>query len=72
MRVKITLPFWQESVALALRAASLFPRLKFTGLDIAVSVEGPQLIEVNEYPAIIDLSYFQLKPMAILDPGLYS
>lgn len=43
-------PFWRESVALALRAVAAFPHLQFAGVDIAITADGPVIIELNVEP----------------------
>jgi len=44
------LPYWQESLAMCLEATKIVPQLGYVGWDIAVSEDGPQLIEGNHYP----------------------
>ncbi len=44
------LPFWQESVDMCLRAAAVVPQIGYAGWDIAVTENGPQLIEGNPFP----------------------
>lgn len=44
------LPYWQESLDMCLRAAAVVPQIGYAGWDIAVSEDGPQLIEGNPFP----------------------
>jgi glutathione synthase/RimK-type ligase-like ATP-grasp enzyme len=41
-------PFWQEMAELAKRAAAISPELKTVGWDIALSRNGPVLMEGND------------------------
>ena len=44
------LPFWRESIEMCLEAAAVVPQLGYVGWDVAVSPDGPQLIEGNHFP----------------------
>ena len=46
-----TLPYWQEILELAQRAARAVP-LKYLGVDISISPDGPQLLEINVRPGL--------------------
>ncbi|MFZ2542130.1 MAG: sugar-transfer associated ATP-grasp domain-containing protein [Gallionella sp.] len=46
-----TLPYWAEIMELALRAARAVP-LKYLGVDISVSPDGPLLLEINVRPGL--------------------
>ncbi|MBI5891969.1 MAG: hypothetical protein HZB47_15075 [Nitrosomonadales bacterium] len=46
-----TIPFWPEIVKLALSAAQAVP-LKYLGVDISISQDGPQLLEINVRPGL--------------------
>jgi len=55
--VGFKVPYWQEAQALAKKCAGLFPKLGFTSTDIAITSEGPVVVEVNSGSAF---SLFQL------------
>lgn len=44
-------PFWPEVIELAQRAAHAVP-LKYLGVDISISPDGPQLLEINVRPGL--------------------
>lgn len=48
----IQIPLWEGVVELAANAHSTFPGLAFAGWDIAVTCEGPVLVEGNGFPAV--------------------
>lgn len=50
----ITLPYWGDILALARQAGSLMPRIRIQHLDIALSPDGPELLEINS-PGNFDL-----------------
>ena len=49
--IGLTLPYWPEIIALAKLAASAVP-LKYLGVDISISPDGPQLLEINVRPGL--------------------
>lgn len=46
-----TLPYWPEIIELAQLAARAVP-LKYLGVDISISPDGPQLLEINVRPGL--------------------
>ncbi|KGJ96946.1 hypothetical protein GAB14E_1414 [Colwellia psychrerythraea] len=46
----VQLPFWRESMNLAKSCLRVFPNTNFVGLDIAISVSGPIIVELNQEP----------------------
>jgi len=46
-----TLPYWPEIIDLAQLAARAVP-LKYLGVDISISPDGPQLLEINVRPGL--------------------
>lgn len=44
------LPFWKESVETVLKAATVIPQVGYVGWDVAVTENGPLLIEGNPFP----------------------
>lgn len=45
------LPFWTEIVQVSRKAASVVP-LKYLGVDLAIGVDGPLILEINVRPGI--------------------
>ena len=43
-------PDWDEAMAMVCRAAEEIPQVGYLGWDVAFSVNGPVLVEGNEYP----------------------
>jgi Sugar-transfer associated ATP-grasp len=43
-------PHWQEVQGFAKRVLSVFPNLRFAGLDIAIGKDGPVVLELNVSP----------------------
>ena len=46
----VTIPFWQDAVAMALKAARHYASAPYIGWDIAVTGNGPTFIEANSPP----------------------
>ena len=44
------LPFWAQSQSLAQQAILAFPHINFAGVDIAITKDGPVVIEMNVEP----------------------
>lgn len=43
-------PYWEEVVELAKKAATEVPQVAYMGWDVAITPEGPCLVEGNEFP----------------------
>ena len=50
-------PMFDEAIKLTLEAAKEIPQIKYIGWDIAITKDGPCIIEGNSYPGV-----FQIKP----------
>lgn len=46
----VALPYWPGVQALAAKALSVFPGLRFAGLDVAIGPSGPVILELNVSP----------------------
>lgn len=46
----VVLPLFHEATRLAEKALTVFPRLTFAGMDVAVTPDGPAIIECNVQP----------------------
>jgi hypothetical protein len=42
-----TVPLWDQVIALAHRAAPIFSPVRYQSMDIAITADGPELIEIN-------------------------
>jgi hypothetical protein len=66
------LPFWKESVELALRAHETLPTIALVGWDIALTAEGPVIIEGNKTPGGDSAQVAHKMPWGATDfPKLY-
>lgn len=46
----VVLPYWEDVREIAKRALSVFPGLRFAGLDVAIGPSGPIILELNVIP----------------------
>ncbi len=53
----VVVPFWQDAVTLGKKTLSVLPQTRFVGLDIAITPEGPLMVEVNVQPDSDGLSF---------------
>lgn len=49
--IGLHLPFWNEVIDMARLCAETLP-LKYLGVDIAISIDGPKILEVNARPGL--------------------
>jgi hypothetical protein len=66
------LPFWSESLALGCKALSVFPQMRFAGLDVALTPTGPCMIELNVFPDRISALRWDLPLKDFFEPALRS
>ncbi len=48
-----SIPYFMEVKELVLKASQLIPQIKVIGWDVAITPEGPLLIEANEFPGMM-------------------
>ncbi len=63
-----TLPFWEETLRLATDAHAVFPEFGICGFDIAVTDEGPKILECNDNPS--HMMYQRATQRGIQNPDL--
>lgn len=56
----IKIPYMKESIDLCKKAALIVPNIRFIGFDIAITKNGPEIIEVNPYPCYTNYQYYLL------------
>ncbi len=49
--IGITIPYWREAVDIARRTAAAVP-LRYLGVDVAMGVNGPLILEINVRPGL--------------------
>ena len=49
--VGFQIPFWQEAKDMCLEAAQVIPEMRFIAWDVAITENGPTLIEGNSFPS---------------------
>jgi len=49
--VGFEIPFFQEAMDMCLQAAQKIPQMRFIAWDVAITVDGPLLIEGNSFPS---------------------
>jgi hypothetical protein len=65
----VQLPFWPEVKALAANALQSFPEMRFSGMDLGITTEGPVVVELNPEPDWIGQAWHCI-PMARYFPPL--
>lgn len=58
--VGFKVPMFKEAVGMVKEAAKVVPEMGYIGLDVAISEDGPVLVEGNCYPGV-----FQVKPSLV-------
>ena len=54
----LKIPYMKEIIDLCKSAALEVPNIRFIGFDIAVTKNGPEIIEVNPYPCYTNYQYY--------------
>ena len=54
----VTVPYVKEAFEMALEAALVVPEVRYVGWDIAISEDGPCIMEGNEYPSYGLVQYY--------------
>lgn len=63
----ITLPFWQEIKDLGKKTLLLLPQTRFVGLDIAITPEGPIIVEINVQSDSDLISFTQIQTAKVFN-----
>jgi hypothetical protein len=60
------IPFWQETLELAKRSLRVFPHLNFAGMDVAITADGPLIIELNVEPDAVHATRVDIPTLNLL------
>ncbi len=63
----VRVPFWNEAKEVACRALAAFPYTRYLGVDVAFTVQGPCIIEVNNKPDYIDFAILEIPSQVALN-----
>lgn len=61
------IPFWTDAMELGKKTLSVLPETRFIGLDIAITENGPIIVEVNVQPASDGLSFTQIQTARVFN-----
>jgi hypothetical protein len=65
--VGVEIPHWRECLRVAGAALAVFPHMRFAGLDMAVTEQGPSVIELNVDPDRRGLAHLDLPHRDLFD-----
>jgi hypothetical protein len=63
----VRLEYWKEALEVAATALTVFPKTRLAGMDIAVSMTGPVVIELNNYPGLDGVGVSNLRLAEVLN-----
>ena len=61
------IPFWQDVLLLAKQCLLIFPKHNFAGMDIAITKDGPLIVEINVVPDPIHAATVDIPTLDLLD-----
>lgn len=64
----LTIPYFIEACEAAKRALKLFPHTCFAGTDVAITADGPLIVEMNVVPDPIHAATIQTPQLDLLEP----
>jgi hypothetical protein len=64
----VEIPYWQEVQQIAEQALSVFPALRFAGLDVAIGPSGPVILELNVSPDREGAAFTDFPSATLLTP----
>jgi len=68
----VVLPMFEEAKALAARCLTVFPRLNFAGVDVAMTPTGPVITEMNVQPSRNGAAYVGVPTKDVFSPEVVS
>lgn len=56
----VSIPFWNEAMELGIKTLTVLPKTRFAGFDVAITPEGPVMVEVNIQPDVDGLCFLKI------------